>query len=79
MSHRDNPDRVCEFTVEHDVGETPDDAVSKHRVLVQCATLRILFNTPDGGFDFSLQIPAVALLYAVMLGLGVGQAFSTRA
>jgi O-antigen ligase len=28
-------------------------------------------------FDFSLQIPAVALLYAVILGLGVGQSFRT--
>jgi O-antigen ligase len=30
-------------------------------------------------FDFSLQIPAVALLYSVMLGLGVAQAFSSQA
>ncbi len=29
-------------------------------------------------FDFSLQIPAIALFYAVILGLGVAQAFSTR-
>ena len=29
-------------------------------------------------FDFSLQIPAVAVTYAVILGLGIGQSFSTR-
>jgi len=29
-------------------------------------------------FDFSLQIPAVALTYAAILGLGVGQSFSSR-
>ena len=29
-------------------------------------------------FDFSLQIPAVALSYAAILGLGVAQAFPTR-
>jgi O-antigen ligase len=29
-------------------------------------------------FDFSLQIPAVALTYAVILGLGVGQSAPTR-
>lgn len=30
-------------------------------------------------FDFSLQMPAVSLLYAAILGLGVAQAFPTRA
>ena len=30
-------------------------------------------------FDFSLQIPAIALMYAVILGLGVAQSFSSRA
>ena len=30
-------------------------------------------------FDFTLQIPAVAITYAVFLGLGVSQSFSTRA
>ncbi|MDE3116889.1 MAG: O-antigen ligase family protein, partial [Pseudomonadota bacterium] len=29
-------------------------------------------------FDFPLQMPAIALLYAVILGLGVAQAFPTR-
>jgi hypothetical protein len=29
-------------------------------------------------FDFSLQIPAIALTYAVILGLGVAQAAPTR-
>lgn len=29
-------------------------------------------------FDFSLQIPAIALLYAVVLGLGVAQSFSSQ-
>lgn len=29
-------------------------------------------------FDFSLQMPAIALTYAAILGLGVAQAFSTR-
>jgi len=29
-------------------------------------------------FDFSLQIPAIALFYAAILGLGVAQSFSTR-
>jgi len=29
-------------------------------------------------FDFSLQMPAIALAYAAILGLGVAQAFSTR-
>jgi O-antigen ligase len=29
-------------------------------------------------FDFSLQIPAIALTFAVILGLGVAQAFPTR-
>lgn len=29
-------------------------------------------------FDFSLQMPAIALTYAVILGLGVAQAFPTR-
>ncbi len=29
-------------------------------------------------FDFNLQIPAIALTYAAILGLGVAQAFSTR-
>ncbi len=29
-------------------------------------------------FDFSLQMPAISLTYAVILGLGVAQAFSTR-
>jgi O-antigen ligase len=28
-------------------------------------------------FDFSLQMPAVALTYAVILGIGVAQAFPT--
>jgi O-antigen ligase len=30
-------------------------------------------------FDFTLQIPAVALTYATILGMGVAQSFSTRA
>jgi O-antigen ligase len=29
-------------------------------------------------FDFSLQIPAIAVLYAALLGLGVAQAFPAR-
>ncbi len=29
-------------------------------------------------FDFSLQMPAIALTYVAILGLGVAQAFSTR-
>ncbi len=29
-------------------------------------------------FDFSLQMPAIALTYAAILGLGIGQAFPTR-
>jgi O-antigen ligase len=29
-------------------------------------------------FDFSLQIPAIALFYAALLGLGVAQSFSSR-
>ena len=29
-------------------------------------------------FDFNLQIPAIALTYAAILGLGVAQAFSSR-
>lgn len=29
-------------------------------------------------FDFSLQMPAIAFTYATILGLGVGQAFSSR-
>jgi O-antigen ligase len=29
-------------------------------------------------FDFSLQMPAIALTYAVILGLGMAQSFPTR-
>jgi O-antigen ligase len=39
------------------------------------ATVLIAFHS---AFDFSLQIPAVALTYAVILGLGLAQAFPTR-
>ena len=39
------------------------------------ATAVIAFHS---AFDFSLQIPAIALTYAVILGLGVSQSFATR-
>jgi hypothetical protein len=41
-----------------------------------CATL--LVGT-HAALDFSLQIPAVAIVYAVMLGVGCGQAWSIEA
>ena len=71
MSHRDDPDRVLEFTVEHDVGKTPYDAVSQTRVFVQGTALSILFNTTDGGFNFGLQIQSEAgsMLFVVVYSL----------
>ena len=39
------------------------------------ASLLVAFHSL---FDFSLQMPAVALLFAIILGIGVGQARTTR-
>ena len=39
-----------------------------------CATLLVGIHA---AFDFSLQIPAVAVVYAVILGIGCGQSWST--
>ena len=49
----------------------------RHRaypLLALGATALVAFHS---AFDFSLQIPAVALTYAAILGLGVAQAFPT--
>mgnify|MGYP003352136470 FL=1 len=43
-------------------------------VAVGCSTIAAVHSV----FDFSLQIPAVATTYAVVLGLGFAQAFSTE-
>jgi O-antigen ligase len=50
----------------------------RHRIyplVAAGATALVAFHS---AFDFSLQIPAVALTYAVILGLGLAQAFPTR-
>ena len=50
----------------------------RHRIyplIAAGATALIAFHS---AFDFSLQIPAVALTYAVILGMGLAQAFPTR-
>ena len=50
----------------------------RHRIyplIAAGATALVAFHS---AFDFSLQIPAVALTYAVILGLGLAQAFPTR-
>ncbi len=46
-----------------------------YSLLAVGATALVGFHS---AFDFSLQIPAVALTYAVILGLGIAQSFPTR-
>jgi O-antigen ligase len=46
-----------------------------YSMLAIAATALVAFHSI---FDFSLQIPAIALTYAVILGLGVAQSTSTR-
>jgi len=50
----------------------------RHRIypiIAAGATALVAFHS---AFDFSLQIPAVALTYATILGMGLAQAFPTR-
>jgi O-antigen ligase len=50
----------------------------RHRVYPLIATGATALVAFHSAFDFSLQIPAVALTYAMILGLGLAQAFPTR-
>ncbi|MGQ0741094.1 MAG: O-antigen ligase family protein [Alphaproteobacteria bacterium] len=50
----------------------------RHRVYSAVAVGASALVAFHSVFDFSLQIPAVSLTYATLLGLGVAQAFPTR-
>ena len=50
----------------------------RHRTYALVATAATALVAFHAVFDFSLQIPAVALTYAVILGLGVAQAYPSR-
>ncbi len=50
----------------------------RHRIYPLVAAGASVLVAFHSAFDFSLQIPAVALTYAVVLGLGLAQAFPTR-
>ncbi|MBU6299765.1 MAG: O-antigen ligase family protein [Alphaproteobacteria bacterium] len=50
----------------------------RHRVYAMLAIGATVLVGAHSVFDFSLQMPAIALAYATILGLGIGQAFPTR-
>lgn len=47
----------------------------RHRVLPAIALGATILVAIHSMFDFSLQMPAIALTYAALLGIGIGQAF----
>jgi O-antigen ligase len=49
----------------------------RHRMLPALGLAATILVSIHSIFDFSLQMPAVALTYAVILGMGVAQAFPT--
>jgi O-antigen ligase len=51
----------------------------RNRIYCAVAVAASVLVAVHSCFDFSLQMPAVALLYAILLGIGVGQSIPTRA
>jgi O-antigen ligase len=50
----------------------------RHRIYCAVAIAASVLVAVHSCFDFSLQMPAVALLYAVLMGIGVAQSIPTR-